>query len=152
MRSMSLYLCHFIICSQASQPADNTYYTILNVTQKKRMKEKLKKTYVMPTWAATKSLLQSGQRVNNANSEVVAPLFNTSTTDYATLYSDLTLTQEISAVVVGPERRTIITLDLDMNERALKIQQSVGSNRWVLRAGELHLCFAALHGLGKYLE
>ena len=93
----------------------------------------------MPTWAATKSLLQSGQRVNHTNSDVVVPLFKSSPTDYATLYSVLTLTQEISAVVVGPERRT-------------KIQQSVGRNRWVLRARELHLCFAALHGLGKYLE
>ena len=54
--------------------------------------------------------------------------------------------------MVGPERRTIITLDLDLYERAFKIQRSVGSNRWVLRAGELHLCIAALHGLGKYLE
>ena len=106
----------------------------------------------MPTWAATKSLVQSGQRVNHTNSDVVAPLFKTSPTDNATLYSVLTLTQEISAVVVGPERRTIFTLDLDLYERALTIQQSVGSNRWVLRAGELHLCFAALHGLGKYLE
>jgi hypothetical protein len=125
---------------------------ILEVTQKVIKKEKLKKTDVMPTWAATKSLLQSRQHVNHTISEVVAPLFKTSPTDYATLYSVLTLTQEISAVVVGPERRTIITLDLDLYERALKIQQSVGSNSWVLRAGELHICFAALHELGKYLE
>ena len=95
------YLPDIAPSSQASEPADNTYNTILNVTQKKRKKEKLKKTYVMPTWAATKSLLQSGQRVNHTNSEVVAPLFKTPPTDYATLYSVLTLTQEISAIVVG---------------------------------------------------
>ena len=63
--------------TQASEPADNTYNTILNVTQKKRKKEKLKKTYIVPMWAATKSLLQSGQCVNHTNSEVVAPLFKT---------------------------------------------------------------------------
>jgi len=55
------------------------------VTQKKQKKEKLTKTYTMLTWAATKLLLQSGQRVNHINSEVVAPLFKTSPTDYATL-------------------------------------------------------------------
>ena len=82
------------------------------------------------------------------NSEVVTPLFKTSPTDYASLYSVLTLTQDISAVVVGPERRTIITLDLDLYERALKIQQSVGSNRWILKASLL-CCLARL---GKYLE
>ena len=112
----------FAPSTQASEPADNTYNTILNVTQKKRKKEKLKKTYMVPTWAATKSLLQSRQRVNHTNSKVVAPLFKTPPTDYATLYSVLTLTQEISAVVVGPERRTIIThhlYELDYQDPAI---------------------------------
>lgn len=106
----------------------------------------------MPTWAATNSLLQPMQRVDRTNSEVVAPLFKTPPTDYATLYTVLSLTQEISAVVMGPERSTIITLDLDLYERAIKIQESASCSRWVLRAGELHICFAALHALGKYVE
>jgi hypothetical protein len=33
------------------------------------------------------------------------------------------LTQRISAVVAGPERRTLITLDLDLYIRAIQIQQ-----------------------------
>ena len=77
------------------------------------MKEKIVKTDVMPTWAACKSLLlQSQQRMNvkQTNSEIVAPLFKTSPTDYGTLFTVLSLTQEISAVVVGPERCTIIIL------------------------------------------
>ena len=45
----------------------------------------------------------------------------------------------------------MITLDLDLYERALKNQQSERSNHLVLRAGELHICFSVLHGLGKYL-
>ena len=28
----------------------------------------------------------------------------------------------------------------------------MGNTNWVLRAGELHICFAALHALGKYIE
>ncbi|EDO39798.1 predicted protein [Nematostella vectensis] len=76
----------------------------------------------------------------------------TSPTDYATLYTALMMTQGISAVVVGPERRTIITLDLDLYSRALQIQQSVGNSNWVLRAGVLHIVFAALHALGKTID
>ena len=113
------------------------------------------KTEVMPTWAATKSLLlsqKSQQNDKRTNSEVVAPLFKSSPTDYSTLYTILCLTQEISAVVVGPECRTVITLDMDLYERALKIQQSVGNSNWVLRPGELCLVFCALHALGKYVE
>ena len=40
--------------------------------EKKRTKEKLMKTYTMPTWAATKSLLQSG-RVNHTNANQIEP-------------------------------------------------------------------------------
>lgn len=138
--------------SEVHKPSDVSTHTFLSVIEAPKKTGKRSKTDVMPTWAATKSLIMAGKRVNRTNSEVVTPLFKSPPTDYATLYSILTLTQGISAVVVGPERRTIITLDLDLYERAIKIQQSVGNTNWVLRAGELHICFAALHALGKYIE
>ena len=65
---------------------------------------------------------------------------------------ELKLTQGISAFVIGPERRTVITLDLDLYSRALQIQQSVGNRNWILRAGVLLIAFAALHALGKTLD
>jgi len=39
------------------------------------------------------------------------------------------LTQEISAVVVGPERRTVITLDLDLYERGTQ-DTAVNRQSW----------------------
>ena len=115
---------------------------------------KLAKEEVMPTWAATKSLLlsQSSQSHGRTNTEVIAPLFRTSPTDYATVHTVLMLTQGISAVVVGSKRRTVITLDLDLYNRALRLQQSVGNCNWILRAGVLHIAFAALHALGKTID
>ena len=112
------------------------------------------KEVVMPTWAATNSLLYSGKKtqIKKTNSKVIVPLFKQSPTDYATLYTILMLTQDISAVVVGPERRIVITLDHDLYERAIKIQQSTGNSNWVVRDGELHICMAALHALAKYIE
>lgn len=86
------------------------------------------------------------------NTEVIAPLFKTSPTDYGILYTALLLTQGISATVVGPQKKTLITLDLDLYARALKIQQSVGNTNWILRAGALHIAFAALHALGKTID
>ena len=53
---------------------------------------------------------------------------------------------------MGSERKTIITLDLDLYSRALKIQQTVGNSNWILRAGALHIAFAALHVLGKTID
>ena len=108
----------------------------------------------MPTWATTNSLLYSVKKtqIKKTNSEVIVLLFKESPTDYATLYTVLVLTHDISAVVGGPERRTVITLDLDLYERAIKIQQSTGNSNWVLSAGEWHTRMAALHALAKYTE
>lgn len=126
--------------------------SILSINELIPKDQKLAKHKVMPTWAATKSLLlsQSSESHSRTNSEVIAPLFKTSPTDYASLYTVLMLTQGISAL--GPERRTVITFDLDLYKRALVIQQSVGNSNWILRAGVLHTVFAALHALGKTID
>ena len=70
---------------------------------------------------------------------------------YSFYFIVLQLTQGISGQVVGPQRRTLITLDLDLYARTLKIQQSVGNipAAWILRAGALHISFAALYALAK---
>ena len=128
--------------------------SILSVSVKADDKKRLVKQDVMPTWAATCSLLLSNthESTTRTNTEVIAPLFKTSPTDITTLYTVLMLTQGISSVLVGPERKTIITLDLDLYNRALQIQQTVGNTNWILRAGVLHIVFAALHALGKTID
>lgn len=140
---------------QKDQVHPNPADSILSVKENIRKVKKITKEEVMPTWSATKLLLlshSSQQSQSRTNTEVIAPLFKTSPTDYRTLYTVLMLTQGISALVVGPERRTLITLDLDLYNRALRIQQSVGNTNWILRAGVLHLAFAALHALGKTID
>ena len=103
---------------------------------------------VMPTWAATRPLLLSNthESITRTNTEVIAPLFKPSPTNITTLYTVLMLRQVVSAVVVGPERKTIITFDLDLfYSSALHIQQTVGNTNWVLQAGVLHIVFPAFH-------
>ena len=148
---------HDIEAQQDQSDCENTRNpdnSILSVQPRIPNGGKLAKDEVMSTWAATNSLLlsQSSQSHGRTNTEVIAPLFRTSPTDYATLHTVLMLTQGISAVVVGSERRTIITLDLDLYNRALRLQQSVGNCNWILRAGVLHIAFAALHALGKTID
>lgn len=114
----------------------------------------LKKT-VVPTWAATNSLLVQAQQKGNQSltkSAIVAPLLRRPPTDYSSLFTILSLAQGISAAVVGPHKKTVITLDLDLYERATKLQSSTGNKNWILRIGELHACFASLHAIAKYLE
>ena len=140
--------------SPDNQGAQSLDKSIISVSVKTDERKRLAKKDVMPTWAATRSLLLSNtqESITRTNTEVIAPLFKTSPTDITTLYTVLMLTQGVSAVVVGPERKTIITLDLDLYSRALQIQQTVGNTNWVLRAGVLHIVFAALHAHGKTLD
>ena len=118
-------------------------------------RKKVDKNDVMPTWASTQSLLLSNkEQVGEkcVNTAAIAPLFRTSPTDLATLYTVLSLTQQISASIVGPDKRTLITLDLDLYNRAIQIQESVGNKNWMLMAGGLHIRFAIEHALGKTIE
>ena len=111
---------------------------------------------VMPTWSATQSLIisktQYSDNIATVNTEVVAPLLKSSPTDYATLYTALMMAQGFSTAVVGEERKTVITLDLDLYFRALHIQQTEQNSNWILCAGTLHIVFASLHALGKTIE
>lgn len=56
----------------------------------------------------------------------------------------------ISALMVGENKRTIITLDGDLYGRAVKIPNY--KDRWIIRLGSLHTVIAALKCLGKYIE
>ena len=82
----------------------------------------------------------------------MAPLLRRPPTDKCALYTALCLAQGISAFAVGPNQKAVITLDLDLYERAIKLQSSSGNNYWILRVGELHACLASFHAAGKYLE
>ena len=109
----------------------------------------------MPTWGATQYLLATHRNDDppiRTNSEPVAPILRNSPKDFATLYTVLSMAQEISAVVVGPSRRVIFTLDMDLYKLALQVQQSTGNKQWLLQPGHLQKFFADLHALGKVIE
>ena len=96
--------------------------SILSISTEHQSKSKINKSKVMPTWAATNSLLLLGKKVTKTNSEVLPPLLRRPPTDFASLYTSLKLVQEVSAVVVGPNKKPIITLDMDLFQRAVKIK------------------------------
>ena len=56
------------------------------------------------------------------------------------LFTALMQAQGISAHVMGPDHKTVMTLDLDLYERAVKLQSSTGIANWVLRlASYMHV-------------
>ena len=104
------------------------------------------------TWAAFNSL-SATEKVSKTNRGVIGPSIRYPPTSPQTLYTALCLAQKINVSVVGIHRRTIITLDLNLYERAVKIRGNTGHrNSWVLRMGEWHIMFAILRSLGRYTE
>ena len=104
------------------------------------------------TWVAFNSL-SATEKASKTNHCVIGPLMRSPPTSPQTLYTALCLTQKINVSVVGIHRRTVITLDLDLYERAVKIRGNTGHrNSWVSRMGELHIMFALLGSLGRYIE
>ena len=128
---------------------------LISVIKKREPTKKLKKVAVMPTWTATQHLLAKHKQESDpvkTNTEVVSPILQTSPTDWGTLYTVLCMAQNISAVVVGPNHRVVITLDMDLYKRAIQLQESVKNKHWLLQPGHLHKFFADLHALGKVIE
>ena len=102
-----------------------------------------------PTWAAYNSLITA---ILPTTTYCGLPLYPGSPTDWSNLYENLKICQDISAVI-SPSSKTIITLDLQLYSKALQLQarNEVKSN-FIFRLGELHIVFAFLHAMGKYIE
>ena len=61
--------------------------------------------------------------------------------------------QNISTVVVGLERRTVISLDMGLYLPAKKLQMARNDlNHLILRPGELHIVMAMLRTIGAYID
>ena len=61
--------------------------------------------------------------------------------------------QTISTQVVGPERKTVISLDMGLHLPAKKLQMDrTVLNHIILRPGELHICMTMLKTIGAYVE
>ena len=61
--------------------------------------------------------------------------------------------QHINTIVLGPNRKTVITLDMQLYEKAKQLEMFHNeSNSWILRIGEMHTVMAGLRAAGTYIE
>ena len=80
------------------------------------------------------------------------PLYPGSPTDWTNLYAALQICQNISVSVIS-NRKTIISLDLQLYAKAMQLKAKQDINeKFVFRLGELHIVFAFLKTVDKYIE
>lgn len=103
----------------------------------------------LPTWAAYNSLLMDKEQPTICQG---LPLYPSSPTDWSTLYTSLKVVQGLNVVATG-SRRTIITLDLQLYSKCIQLREDNAiKQNFIFRLGELHIVFAMLKVLGKYIE
>ena len=102
-----------------------------------------------PTWAAYNSLTTDTQPLTRCE---ILPLTPGSPTDWSNLYTALKLVQGIN-IQTSQKLKTIVTLDLQLYSKCMQLREKneIYSN-FVFRLGELHIVFAMLKVIGKYIE
>ena len=85
---------------------------------------------------------------------MVPPLIRAPPTDINVLYTSFMNIQNIAKNITGKDCLTVITLDMQLYDMAMKLWCSVEdvSNSFLFRLGELHILMWALACIGDYIE
>ena len=80
------------------------------------------------------------------------PLYPGTPTDWSNLYTAFKIAQNVTVEVTG-SKTTIISLDLQLYAKAMQLREKVEiKQNFVFILGELHIVFAMLKCIGKYIE
>jgi len=109
-------------------------------------------TNVVPTWAPYNSVITDDKRPITTIQTL--PLIPAPAHEWSTLLTVLKQAQHISSEIVGPNKKTIITLDMDLYMRAVKLQSLKPklTKNCILRVGEFHTVLCALRAIGSSIE
>ena len=102
----------------------------------------------MPTWNVYNSLISKDKEPAIIQ---FLPSYPGPPTDCSNLYSALKRVQGI-ATRTTPNLKTIVTLDLQLYDKCMRMTDNpVIRDNFIFRLGELHIVFAMLKVLGKYI-
>ena len=104
----------------------------------------------IPPWSAFNSLttlIMSTTRI------ATLPLINAPAHEFTTLLTVLMQAQSINTKIVGPNRRTVISMDLGLYLPSKQLQMSRSDlDEIILRIGELHVVKAQIKTIGAYID
>ena len=81
---------------------------------------------------------------------IAATLYRRNPKEWPVLFTVLKQAQKINCIVVGEGKITIVTLDGDLHDHAVKLKDY--KKIWCIRLRGLHITIAASKCLGKYIE
>ena len=82
------------------------------------------------------------------------PIINAPAHEWATLVTALNQLTKLNELVSGPEAKLLVTLDMDLYKRALKMEhlEPQYKGKWLLCPGAFHTVLRALRCLGRTIE
>ena len=106
---------------------------------------------VLPSYSAYNSIIHDRESPNSTANILLLPLVPGPAEIYSAIYTAFKLAQNVTTHVIGKSSKTIISLDLDLYERALRLRNSSPDflDKYVLRLGELHILFAHIRATGS---
>ena len=104
----------------------------------------------IPPWSGYNSLISKELPVTRVGTP---PLLAAPAHEWQTLLTILMQAQGINAKVMGPGKKTVISLDMGLYKPAKQLQMArQDMDHLVLRPGELHIVMAQLCTIGAYIE
>ena len=104
----------------------------------------------VPVWSAYNSLIKETLPVTRIG---CPPLLAAPALQWSTLLTVFMQAQAITAKVMGPGRKAVISLDMGLYQPAKKLQMARNDlNHLILRPGELHILMAQLRTLGSSIK
>ena len=104
----------------------------------------------IPTWSGYHSLISKSLPLTRVGAP---PLLAAPAHEWSTLLTILKQAQAINVAIMGPDRKTVISLDMGLYKPAKQLQMSRRDlDHLILRPGELHIIMAQLRSLGSYIE
>ena len=106
----------------------------------------------IPTWAPYNSQVLS--LTHQLTTVSMMPLLAAPAHEWSTMLTVLMQAQKITAVVMGENHKTVITFDLQLYEKAVKLQmhKAPDLDHLVFRIGEMHTIMASLRALGASID
>lgn len=104
----------------------------------------------VPVWSGYNSLFNDVMPLTRVGTP---PLIAAPAHQWKTLLTVLMQAQNIKTKVVGPTKKTIISLDMGLYQPAKKLQMARNDLKHIiLRPGELHIVMAQLRTIGAFIE
>ena len=112
------------------------------------------KDVLLPSYSAYNSLIYDRESPNSTANILLFPLVPGPAESYSAIYTAFKLAQNVTTHVIDKSSKTIISLDLDLYERALRLRNSSPDflDKYVLSLGELHILFAHIRATGRFIE